>query len=127
MDDDFTTGPKDDQFLAALKTAQDNCTTHLREFRYRVDERLRTMQLDLREMSVTLAAMNRILQRRAPDGLELSPDKQALLDLRRDHASLHEMYALAQTRMDRMEARISELERRTEPPLPPFPEFKPKP
>jgi hypothetical protein len=127
MDDDFTTGPKDDQFLAALKAAQDNCTTHLREFRYRVDERLRTMQLDLREMSVTLMHMNRAIQRRTPDGLELPPDKQALHDLRRDHNNLYEMYALAQKRMDRMEARIEELERRTEPPLPPFPEFKPKP
>ena len=85
------------------------------------------MQLDLREMSLSLAAMNRIIQRREPVQPELSPDRQALLNLRRDYIDLAEMYTNVQKRMDRMDQRLDAIEKRLEPPLPPFPEFKPKP
>jgi hypothetical protein len=125
MDDNFTTGPKDDQFLAALKAAHDNLTTTMREVRDGLDKRLRDMQLDVREMSGSLAAMSRILQRRTPDGLELSPDKQALLNLRRDYIDLADTYVRIQQRLDRMERKVDAIERKLEPPLPPFPELKP--
>jgi chromosome segregation ATPase len=115
MDDNFTTGPKDDDKTTVT-------TLH------RMDRRIDTMAVDLRamllehrELHVTLMNMNRSIQRRTP---ELSADKQALLDLRRDYANIWEMYANAQKRIDRLEARVEELERKLEPPLPPFPDFK---
>ena len=125
MDDNFTTGPKDDQLLA-VKAAMDELTTFMREFRGRLDDRLRAMQLDVREMSVSLAAMNRIIER-PPVEPELSPDRQALLNLRRDYIDLAEMYTSVQRRMDRMDQRLDEVERKLEPSLEHFPEFKPKP
>lgn len=126
MDDNFTTGQKDDQLLV-VKAAMDELTTFMREFRGRLDDRLRAMQLDVREMSVSLAAMNRIIERRQPIDPALSADKRALLDLRRDYASVWEMYAALQQRMDRMNARLDAVERKLEPPLEHFPEIKPKP
>jgi hypothetical protein len=55
---------------------------------------------------------------RRPD---LSPDVQA----RRDSAQVWQMYAALQQRMDRMELRLQEIERKLEPPLPPLPGFQP--
>jgi hypothetical protein len=123
MDDNFTTGPKDyDNQLSAVKAAMDDVTAFMKEFRGRLDDRLRAMQLDVREMSVSLAAMNRIIERRQPIDPALSADKRALLNLRRDYIDLAEMYTSVQKRMDQ---RLDEVERKLEPPLPPFPEFKP--
>jgi chromosome segregation ATPase len=117
MDDNFTTGPKDDDKTTA---------TTLHRMDRRIDTiavDLRAMVLEHRELRVTLMELNRSIQRRTP---ELSADKQALLDLRRDYANIWEMYANAQKRIDRLEARVEELERKLEPPLPPFPELMPR-
>jgi chromosome segregation ATPase len=119
MDDDFTTGPKDDQSPVTLTSLDKRLRT--------IQDDLRAMVLERRELSVTLMEMNRAIMRRTPIEPELSADKRARLDLRRDYASMWEMYANAQQRIDRLERRVEELEKQLEPPLPPFPEFKPKP
>lgn len=123
MDDNFTTGPQDnDDGLLRVKAMMDEVTKQVRLLRESCDARLRMMQLDMREMSLTLAAMNRTLQRRTLD--PIAPDQQALLNLRRDQADMYATYALAQQRIDRLNARVDAIEKRLEPPLPPFPEFK---
>jgi hypothetical protein len=123
MDDNFTTGPQDnDDGLTRVKAAMDAVAAQVLSLRKSCDESLRMMQLDMREMSLTLAAMNRTLQRRTPD--PLAPDQQALLNLRRDQADMYATYALVQQRIDRLNARVDAIEKQLEPPLPPFPEFK---
>jgi chromosome segregation ATPase len=119
MDDNFTTGPKDDQSPVTLTSLDKRLRT--------IQDDLRAMVLERRELSVTLMEMNRSIQRRGLTEPELSADKQALLGLRRDYASVWEMYANLQQRMDRLDDRIRKIEEKLEPPLPPFPEFKPKP
>ena len=81
---------------------------------------LRQLVLERREMSVTLMEMNRAIMRRAPVEPSLS-------DRLRDEAATWEMYANLQRRMDRLNQRLDAIERKLEPPLPPFPEFKPQP
>jgi BMFP domain-containing protein YqiC len=107
MDDNFTTGAdgRFDEIMAALHD----------------------LLKDQRAMTAMLKEMNRNVQRGLDRPPSLSADRLALLDLRRDYASMWEMYANAQKRIDRLERRVEELERKLEPPLPPFPEFKPKP
>jgi predicted nuclease with TOPRIM domain len=113
MDDNLTTGPKDDDKPATLTWISKRLDMMAAD--------LRDLVKDRRELSITLMELNRSIMRRTP---ELSADKEALLDLRRDHTSLYQMYALAQQRIDRLERRVEELERKLEPPLPPFPDFK---
>jgi chromosome segregation ATPase len=115
MDDKFTTGPDDDKLsIAGLTWISKRLDTMAADLRELVQER--------RELSIMLRDLNRSIQRRAP---ELSPDRQALLDVRRDYASVWEMYAALQKRMDRMDLRLQEIERKLEPPLPPLPGFQP--
>jgi cob(I)alamin adenosyltransferase len=103
MDDNFTTGAdgRFDEIMAALHD----------------------LLKDRREMTAMLKEMNRNVQRGLDRPPALPADKQALLDLRRECASMWENYALAQQRIDWLERRVEELE----PPLPPFPEFTPRP
>jgi predicted nuclease with TOPRIM domain len=105
MDDNFTTGAdgRFDEIMAALHD----------------------LLKDRREMTAMLKEVNRNVQRGLDRPSSLPADKQALLDLRRDYASMWEMYANAQQRIDRLEQRVEELERKLEPLLPPFPEIKP--
>ena len=107
MDDNFTTGAdgRFDEIMAALHD----------------------LLKDRREMTAMLKEVNRNVQRGLDRPSSLPADKQALLDLRRDYASMWEMYANAQQRIDRLERRVEELERKLEPPLEHFPEFTPRP
>lgn len=110
MDDNFTTGPDDrhNELMAAL-----------RELLKDRQELTRTMRASFNSLN---DQMDRTIERIRPPSL--SADKQALIDLRRDYANIWEMYANAQKRIDRLEGRVEELERKLEPPLPPFPDFK---
>ena len=56
-----------------------------------------------------------------------TPVEPLQIDRLRDEAATWEIYATLQRRMDRMDQRLEEIEKKLEPPLPPFPEFKPKP
>lgn len=114
MDDNLTTGAENDDKLS---------TADLLRIGRRLDTMaadLRQLVLERREMSVTLMEMNRAIMRRAPVEPSLS-------DRLRDEAATWEMYANLQRRMDRLNQRLDAIERKLEPPLPPFPEFKPQP
>jgi hypothetical protein len=110
MDDDFTTGPQDDQSRVTLTSLDKRLRT--------IQDDLRAMVLERRELSVTLMEMNRAIMRRTP----VEPLR---IDRLRDEAATWEIYATLQRRMDRMDQRLEEIEKKLEPPLPPFPEFKP--
>jgi hypothetical protein len=117
MDDNFTTGAESDDKptpagLTWFSRRLDTMAVDLRE-----------LVLEQREMRVLMMEMNRAIMRRQP----VEPVGPSLTDRLRDEAATWQMYANLQSRMDRLDRRLEEIERKLEPPLPPFPEFKPKP